>query len=36
MHHDIFKPNYILNNDAYSLDFCAQKIPLIFFNLNPF
>ena len=24
------------NNDAYFLDFRAQKFPLIFFNSNPF
>ena len=29
-------PNYIFNNDAYFLDFHAQKFPLIFFNVNPF
>ena len=27
---------YIFNNDAYFLDFCAQKIPFDLFNLNPF
>ena len=31
-----FRPTYILNNDAYVLDFRAQKFPLIFFNVNPF
>ena len=31
-----FRPNYIFNNDAYLLDFRAQKFPLIFFNVNPF
>ena len=31
-----FKPNYIFNNDAYFLDFRAQKFLLIFFNVNPF
>ena len=40
MHHGIFRPNYIFNNDAYLFifffDFCAQKFLLIFFNLNPF
>ena len=36
MHHGIFRPNYIFNNDAYILDFHAQKLPLVFFNLNPF
>ena len=24
------------NNDAYFLDLRAQKLPLIFFNVNPF
>ena len=36
MHHSFFGPYYIFNNYAYFLDFRAQKIPLIFFNLNPF
>ena len=27
---------YIFNNDAYFLDFGAQKFPLVFFNLNTF
>ena len=31
-----FRSNYIFNNDAYFLDFRAQKFPLIFFNVNPF
>ena len=31
-----FRPNYIFNNDAYFLDFCAQQFPLIFFNVNLF
>ena len=31
-----FRPNYIFNNDAYFLDFRAQKFPLIFLNINPF
>ena len=31
-----FRLNYIFNNDAYFLDFRAQKFPLIFFNVNPF
>ena len=35
MHQSFFRPNYILNNDAYFLDFRAQKFPLIFFNVNP-
>ena len=33
---NFFRPNYIFNNDAYFLDFRAQKFPLIFFNINPF
>ena len=36
MHQSFFRPNYIFNNDAYYLDFRAQKFPLIFFNVNPF
>ena len=37
MHQGIFRLNYIFSNDAYFfLDFHAQKLPLIFFNLNPF
>ena len=36
MHQSFFRPNYIFNNDAYLLDFRAQTIPLIFFNVNPF
>ena len=36
MHQSFFRPNYVLNNNAYFLDFCAQKFPLIFFNVNPF
>ena len=36
MHQGIFRLNYIVNNDAYFLDFRAQTFPLIFFNLNPF
>ena len=35
MHQSFFRPNYIFNNDAYFLDFRAQKFPLIFFNVNP-
>ena len=35
MHQRFSRPNYIFNNDAYFLDFCAQKFPLIFFNVNP-
>ena len=30
MHQSIFRPVYIFNNDAYFLDFRAQKFPLIF------
>ena len=36
MHQRFFRPHYIFNNDAYFLDFRAQKFPLIFFNVNPF
>ena len=36
MHQRIFRPIYIFNKYAYFLDFCAQKFPLIFLNLNPF
>ena len=38
MHKGIFRPNYIFNNDAYFLDSCELKFPLIFFffYLNPF
>ena len=36
MHQFFFRPNYIFNNDAYFLDFRAQKFPLIFFNVNLF
>ena len=36
MHQSVFRPNYIFNNNAYFLFFCAQKFPLIFFNVNPF
>ena len=32
----MFRPIYIFNNYAYFSDFCAQKFPLIFLNLNPF
>ena len=35
MHSSFFRPNYNFTNDAYFLDFRAQKFPLIFFNLNP-
>ena len=39
MHHGILSLNYIFNNDAYFLDFGAQKFLLIFlikilFNIN--
>ena len=30
MHQNFFRQNYIFNNDAYFLDFRAQKFPLIF------
>ena len=33
MHRSLFRPNYIFNNDAYFLDFRAQKFPLIFFKV---
>ena len=36
MDQSFFRPNYSFNNDAYFLDFRAQKFPLIFFNVNPF
>ena len=36
MHQGILSPYYIFNNEAYFLDFRAQKIPLILFNLNLF
>ena len=36
MHHGVLSLYYIFNNDAYFLDFRAQKFPLKFFNLNPF
>ena len=36
MHQVFFRPDYNFNNHAYFLDFCAQKFPLIFFNVNPF
>ena len=36
MHQSVVIPKYIFNNDAYFLDFCAQKFPLIVFNANPF
>ena len=36
MHQSFFRPNYIFNNDAYFLDFCAQNFPLIFLIVNPF
>ena len=31
MHQGIFRPNYIFNNDAYYLDFRAQKNPFDLF-----
>ena len=36
MHQSVFRPIYIFNSNTYFLDFRAQNIPLIFFNLNPF
>ena len=36
MHQSFFRPNYIFNNNAYFLDFRAQKFSLNFFNVNPF
>ena len=30
MHQGFFRPNYISNNNAYFLDFGAQKFPSIF------
>ena len=36
MHQVLFRPNYIFDNNAYFLDFHAQKFPLIFLNVNPF
>ena len=36
MHQRFFRPNYIFNNDAYFLDFRAQKFPFILFDKNPF
>ena len=36
MQQSFLTPNYIFNNDAYFLDFRAQKFPLIFLNVNPF
>ena len=36
MHQSMVRHIYILNNAGYFLDFRAQKLPLIFFNLNPF
>ena len=36
MQQSVFRPIYIFNNDAYFLDFRAQKFPLIFFNVSPF
>ena len=35
MPQSFYRPNYIFNNDAYFLDFRAQKFPLNFFNVNP-
>ena len=33
LHHGILSFNYIFNNDAYFLDFHAQKFPLFFFEI---
>ena len=34
MHQSIFRPIFIFNNDAYFLDFCAQKLPFnLFFQI---
>ena len=34
MNQSFFRPNYIFNNNAYVLDFRAQKFSLIFFNVR--
>ena len=36
MHQSFFQKIYIFNNDAYFLDFRAQKFSLNFSNVNPF
>ena len=36
LNQSFLRPNYIFNNNAYNLDFCAQKFPLICFYVNPF
>ena len=36
MHQSFFRANYIFNNNAYFLEFRAQKFSLIFLNVNPF
>ena len=36
MNQSLFRPNYIFNKNAIFLDFRAQKVPLIIFNVNPF
>ena len=36
MNQSFFRSNYIFNNNAYFLDFRAQKFPLICFNVIPF
>ena len=36
MHQSIFRLNQNFNNDAFSLDFCAENSPLIFIILNAF
>ena len=35
-HQNTFRPNYILITMLILLNFCAEKYPLIFFNINPF
>ena len=36
MHQGIFRPNCILNNDAYFLDSRAQNFPFDLFNFRSF
>ena len=36
MHQSFFRLNYSFNKDAYFFRFSRTKIPLIFFNVNPF
>ena len=35
-HQNTFRPNYILITMLILLNFCAEKYPSIFFNINPF